>query len=62
MSADFCAEQIDVLTIFTVITNVVIKRVQCSTKWTFLYYMNIPTYSAKIVDDKTCQNLKKSFW
>ena len=28
-SADFCADQIDVITNFTVITNVVIKRVHC---------------------------------
>ena len=29
-SADFCAVQIDVITNFAVITNVVIKRVHCS--------------------------------
>ena len=29
-SADFCADQIDVITNFAVITNVVIKRVHCS--------------------------------
>ena len=28
-SADFCADQIDVITNFAVITNVVIKRVHC---------------------------------
>ena len=30
-SADFCAEQIDVITNFAVITNVVINSVHCST-------------------------------
>ena len=29
-SADFCADRIDVITDFAVITNVVIKRVHCS--------------------------------
>ena len=29
-SADFCADQIDVITNFAVITNVVIKRVHCT--------------------------------
>ena len=29
-SADFCADRIDVITNFAVITNVVIKRVHCS--------------------------------
>ena len=29
-SADFCADQIDVITIFAVITNVGIKRVPCT--------------------------------
>ena len=28
-SADFCADQIDVITIFAVIKNVIIKRVHC---------------------------------
>ena len=28
-SADFCADQIDVITNFAVITNVVIKRIHC---------------------------------
>ena len=28
-SADFCADQIDFITNFAVITNVVIKKVQC---------------------------------
>ena len=28
-SADFCADQIEVITNFAVITNVVIKRVHC---------------------------------
>ena len=28
-SADFCADQIDFITNFTVITNVVMKRVNC---------------------------------
>ena len=36
-SADFCADRIDVITDFVVITNVVIKRVHC-TKYEF--YMN----------------------
>ena len=30
-SADFCADQIDVITNFAVITNVIIKRVHCNT-------------------------------
>ena len=30
-SADFCADQIDVVTSFAVITNVAIKRVHCIT-------------------------------
>ena len=29
-SADFCADRIDVITKFAVITNVVIKRVHCT--------------------------------
>ena len=29
-SADFCADRIDVITNFAVITNVVIKRVHCT--------------------------------
>ena len=29
-SADFCADRIDVITNFAVITNVVIKRVRCT--------------------------------
>ena len=28
-SADFCSDQTDIITIFSVITNVVIKRVHC---------------------------------
>ena len=34
-SADFCADQIDAITNFAVITNVVIKRVHCSLKFTY---------------------------
>ena len=30
LSADFCADRIDVITNFAVVTNVVIKRVHCS--------------------------------
>ena len=30
-SADFCADQIDVITNFAVITNVVIRRAHCTT-------------------------------
>ena len=32
-SIDFCADQIDDITNFSVITNVVIKRVHCSNYW-----------------------------
>ena len=35
-SADFCADQTDIITNFAVITNVVIKRVHCINGGTFL--------------------------
>ena len=56
-SADFCADQIDVITDFAVITNVVIKRVNCII---LIYFTEkCPLSYAKSVDpDQTDQGLR----
>ena len=43
ISADFCADQIDVITNFAVITNVVIKRIHCSSIVTVVDIILLPT-------------------
>ena len=45
-SADFCADRIDVITNFAVITNVVIKRVHCITSTKILNIIQLHKYNA----------------
>ena len=41
-SADFCADRIDIISNFAVITNVVIKRVHCNCIFRVEKYCNLP--------------------
>ena len=60
-SADFCADQIDVITDFVVITNVVIKRVHCNImhwNWSFgeeihRFYCRILRFCSHVALPKT---------
>ena len=52
-SSDFCADRIDVMTNFAVITNAVIKRVHCK-QTLFLIFMTRFLYSKMQRTRKVC--------